>query len=79
MVMSSTQHARDTQLSRLRAAVIDPIYDSILLQLATVGAVLIVLGAIMNVGVWAAIFPVWGAGLVLVGLSCYGFIWWQRQ
>lgn len=77
--MSSTQNARDTQLSRLRAAVIDPIRGSILLQLATAGVLLIVLGAIMNNGVWAAIFPIWGAGLGIVGLSCYGFIWWQRQ
>ena len=59
--------------------VIEPVANSVLLKLATMGVVLFALGAILNEGVWAAILGVWGGGLILVGLSLYGFIWWRRN
>jgi len=30
-------------------------------------------------GLWAAVFTVWGAGLVLVGVVGYTLVWWRRR
>ncbi len=79
--MGSTRNAAEP--TRLRETVIDPISDSVLLKLATAGMLLFVSGWFLDVGfnegVWAAMFGAWGVGLMLVGLSCYGFIWWRRH
>ncbi|UPM44294.1 hypothetical protein [Halocatena salina] len=79
--MSSTQDVGQEPASLLQT-VINSIDDSVLLKVAIAGVLLFVSGWLLDVGanegVWAAIFGAWGSGLVLVGLSCYGVIWWRR-
>lgn len=62
--------------------------DSVLLKIAIGGALFVLTGAFFDSGVlvptgglwsiWAAVFAVWGAGLILAGLGGYGFLWWRR-
>ncbi|NUB93596.1 hypothetical protein HT576_21680 [Haloterrigena sp. SYSU A121-1] len=88
--MGSTQRASDPETtSRFRETVFDSIFDSVLLRLAAAGVVFVALGAVLNgvtlggegelMGLWAAIFAVWGSGLILVGLGLYSFVWWRRR
>ncbi|WP_222912953.1 hypothetical protein [Natrinema sp. SYSU A 869] len=88
--MGSTQRASDPETtSQFRETVLDPIIDSLLLKIAAAGAVIVALGTILNgasiggegelMGIWSAIFAVWGSGLILVGLGLYSFIWWRRR
>lgn len=88
--MGSTQRANDPETtSRSRDSVLEPLFNSVLLRLAAAGAVFVALGAVMNgitmggegelMGLWSAIFAVWGSGLILVGLGLYGFVWWRRR
>lgn len=78
--MSSTQRANEADRSLVAESnPLETIRDSVLLRLATAGAALVALGAILQEGVWAAILAVWGTGLLIVGLSLYGFIWWRRN
>lgn len=88
--MGSTQRATEPETtSRFRATVLDPLIDSLLLKIAAAGIVFVALGVILNgitfggegelMGIWSAIFAVWGAGLILVGMGFYGFIWWRRR
>ncbi|ELZ15400.1 hypothetical protein C477_16985 [Haloterrigena salina JCM 13891] len=89
--MGSTQRANDPETtSRVRETVFDSIFDSVLLRLTAAGAVFVALGAVLNgitwgsgdgqlMGIWAAIFAVWGSGLILVGLGLYSIIWWRRR
>lgn len=30
-------------------------------------------------GLWAAVFTIWGMGLILVGVVGYTFVWWRRR
>ncbi|WP_121743357.1 hypothetical protein [Natronorubrum halophilum] len=87
--MGSTQRTNDSEtISHIRESVLEPLFGSILLKIAAAGVVFIVLGAFLNgggtgdgelMGIWSAIFAVWGAGLVLVGLGLYTFVWWRRR
>ncbi|RRJ30095.1 hypothetical protein [Halocatena pleomorpha] len=81
--MSSTQDTGNHgAMSQLRAAVINHLPDSVLLNVATGGVLLFVTGWLLDVGfnegVWAAIFAAWGIGLMLAGVGSYGAIWWRR-
>ncbi|ADB63241.1 hypothetical protein Htur_4430 (plasmid) [Haloterrigena turkmenica DSM 5511] len=88
--MGSTQRANDPETtSQSRDSILEPLFDSLLLKIAAAGAALVALGAILNgvtlggegelMGLWAAIFAVWGSGLILVGLGLYSFVWWRRR
>lgn len=59
--------------------VVGTVRNSVLLMMALAGALLVLFGYVINVGVWAAIYAVWGTGLMLVGLSGYAIIWWKRR
>lgn len=52
---------------------------SILLRMAVGGVLLIVLGYLIQNGVWAAMFPAWGTALVLIGVLGYAIVRWQRR
>ncbi|MFP8953503.1 hypothetical protein ACLI4Z_11085 [Natrialbaceae archaeon A-arb3/5] len=81
-VREAVTQARETVLDPVLDAfdpVLRPIIDSLLLKIATMGVFLVVLGAVLNEGVWAAILAVWGFGLVLFGMVFYGLIWWKRR
>lgn len=43
--------------------------------LVVFGAALILIGYLIQDGVWAAIIPVWGAALVLMGFVGYAYVW----
>lgn len=84
--MGSTQQASGPEnadgaetTSRTGGGVLESLRNSVLLKIATMGIVLLALGAILSEGVWAAIFAVWGIGLMLVGFGFYGLIWWRRN
>lgn len=77
-------------LSSPVAATIEAIRDSALLKLAVTGVSLIAFAVVLQalvvnpadpglVGVWTALIPVWGVGLVLVGVGGYLFVWWRQN
>ncbi|MEY7848384.1 hypothetical protein AB7C87_04180 [Natrarchaeobius sp. A-rgal3] len=55
------------------------VLSSVTLTTASAGAILIFVGFLLQEGVLAALLPIWGAGLMIVGLSAYLLIWWSRQ
>ena len=78
--MSSTTRASDTNDSTLTIRAIgETIRGSVLLLLAVAGALLILLGYVLQTGVWAAIVATWGVALVGVGLLGYLLVQWKRQ
>ncbi|NGM67755.1 hypothetical protein G6M89_01810 [Natronolimnobius sp. AArcel1] len=64
----------DSQLTRREAAdaaessVLETITNSYSIQLILGGVLFIVVGFIINTGVWAAVLAIWGAGIVVVGV-----------
>lgn len=58
---------------------VDKIKHSALLSLALFGVLMLLTGAALQTGVWAAMLAIWGGGLILVGGIGYGIIWWKRQ
>ena len=61
----------------LRAA--ETLVGSLSLQLVVLGILFIGVGVVFKAGVLAAIFPIWGAGAIIVGVSAYTLIWWSRR
>lgn len=59
--------------------VVGTIRNSVLLMIALFGIVLFVLGFLINTGIWAAMFAVWGTALFLFGVTGYTVVWWQRR
>ncbi|WP_247004419.1 hypothetical protein [Halosolutus gelatinilyticus] len=59
---------------RSSLAALEPIRSSFPLKLAAAGILFVVVGFVLNSGVWAGILPIWGFALVLVGLGSYSFI-----
>ncbi|WP_224337991.1 hypothetical protein [Haloprofundus halobius] len=55
------------------------IRNSVTLKIATFGACLFLLGFLINQGVLAAMFALWGAALIAFGTVAFAIIWWQRQ
>lgn len=49
------------------------------LQLALAGAALVVAGFLLGTGVVAGMLPIWGAGLLLVGLTAFTITWTTRH
>lgn len=87
--MSPTQNV-DSPERRLQAVwdavetvknsvLVQAVRNSVLLTLALAGVVMILAGAILQSGVLAAMFAIWGAGLFLVGATGYALIWFSRQ
>ncbi|QLH80470.1 hypothetical protein [Halosimplex pelagicum] len=52
---------------------------SLSLKLALVGLGFVSLGYLLQTGVYAALLPIWGAGLLLVGTVSYALVWRTRQ
>lgn len=84
--MGSTQSTTEqresteqTESASRQWGVLGTIRHSVLLMLAVAGALLILVGYIIHVGVWAAVYAIWGGALVIVGLVGYSFVWWTRQ
>jgi len=78
--MSSTQSVDDPEprLSPVRD-VVETVRNSVLLTLALAGVVMVLVGAILQYGVLAAMFAIWGAGLFLAGATGYSLLWYSRQ
>jgi len=78
--MSSTQSVDDPEprLAPVRD-VVETVRNSVLLTLALAGVVMFLAGAILQYGVLAAMFAIWGAGLILVGATGYTLLWYSRQ
>lgn len=78
--MSSTQShdSPDAGSSPVMDAV-ETIRNSVLLTLALAGVVMFLGGAILQYGVLAAMFAIWGFGLFLVGATGYTLLWYSRQ
>lgn len=58
--------------------VLDALRSSALLSLAAGGVLFVLIGYLIQTGVWAAIFAVWGAGMIGIGLVGYGLLWARR-
>jgi hypothetical protein len=79
----------DELLASQSDGVLDAIRESVLLKIAIGGVVLALIGTLLDSGtlvptgglwsIWAALLAVWGAGLFLVGVGAYGFLWWRRN
>lgn len=74
----STQTQDESNGSTL-STVIDSVQHSSSLLLVAFGAVLILIGYLLQDGVWAAIIPIWGAVLILIGLVGYAYVWWTYR
>ena len=71
--------------------VLDLVTSSMLYFVAAIGVAEIVLAGVLELavqngylgrtlwGLWAAVFTVWGAGLIVVGLGGRALIWLKRQ
>ena len=53
--------------------------ESLSLKLAVLGVAFVLLGMYLRTGVYAALFPIWGGGLVLIGVVSYVAIWRTRR
>lgn len=58
---------------------LEKIRQSLLLSLATIGVFFVLLGYVIQTGVWAALLAVWGSGLFIAGVGGYSFVWWRRS
>lgn len=74
-----TQEANDGPQFEAITRVIDKVRTSASMVLLVFGASLILLGYLIQNGVWAAIFPIWGAAAVLFGLAGYTYVWWTHR
>lgn len=78
--MSSVQKTGETDdQSTDRMELFGTIRNSVTLSIATLGIFLFLVGFLINTGIWAAMYAVWGAALFVVGVTGYTFIWWQRR
>ncbi|QLG28833.1 hypothetical protein HUG10_15355 [Halorarum halophilum] len=78
--MSSVERASGREDRSWGAStVLGTLRNSATLSLATLGLVLVVIGLLINTGVWAAIFVIWGTALVLFGVTTYSLIQWRRR
>ncbi|WP_227778216.1 hypothetical protein [Haladaptatus pallidirubidus] len=78
--MSSVQETSETgDRSNPAIELFATIRNSVTLTIALLGVILFVAGFIINTGVWAAIYAVWGTALFLFGVTAYAIIWWQRH
>lgn len=70
--------------------VLRTILSSVPLSIGVMGILFIVVGYLVQVlivapspentgAVWAAIFPIWGVGLMVAGFGIYALVWWSRQ
>lgn len=71
---SSAALARD----RVQAALL-VLRNSLSIQIALLGVVFVVTGYVIQTGVMAALFPIWGGGLILIGVLSYVAIWRTRR
>ncbi|RKD89207.1 hypothetical protein [Halopiger aswanensis] len=55
------------------------IQNSVSLVILAMGVLLLLTGFIIQTGVWAAIFAVWGTALTIVGATAYAIVWWSYQ
>ena len=55
---------------------LDSIFESVSLLVALIGFAFIVIAYILQTGAWAAILPVWGTALLILGIGSYGLTWW---
>lgn len=78
--MSSVQKTGETNDGTSRPMeLFVTVKNSVTLCLATLGIILFVAGFLINTGIWAAMYAVWGAALFFAGVIGYTFIWWQRR
>lgn len=59
--------------------ILDTLVYSTSLKIALFGALLTLLGVILQTGIWAALLVVWGSTMLLLGIMIYTIIWWTYQ
>lgn len=77
--MGATDHESEQRAGTpgyRRAA--DALRGSALLSLAAAGVLFVLLGYVIQEGVWAAMLGVWGAGMIGIGLLGYALLWARR-
>lgn len=52
----------------------DPLRNSVSLQIAAVGVLVVIVAYVINTGVWAAMLAVWGGAIVLIGFASFLFV-----
>ncbi|WP_135365048.1 hypothetical protein [Halosimplex halophilum] len=60
-------------------AVVGAVRRSLSLKLAIAGLCFVLSGFHLQTGVYAALLPIWGVGLLLVGTVGYALIWRTRR
>lgn len=53
--------------------------ESFSVKLILTGILFILTGYVIQTGMWAALLPIWGGGLVLVGTGAITLIWLLRR
>ncbi|WP_424005180.1 hypothetical protein ACOZ4I_17685 (plasmid) [Haloarcula salina] len=85
----STINGGSDERSGLLARSTDRLRESVLLKLAVGGVCLIAAATLLQVfvvdpsnpglvGVWTALLPIWGVGLIVAGLGAYLFVMWRQ-
>ncbi|MFC7141502.1 hypothetical protein ACFQMA_16895 [Halosimplex aquaticum] len=67
-----------TGLGLIREA-LSNIWGRFSLRLALCGFAFVLAGYVMQTGVWAGLFPIWGAALIAVGLSAFCLTWYTYR
>lgn len=78
----ASESVRKTGSSGGLQSALETVRTSFLLQLAVVGLGMIVAAYLLGgdvIGVWAALLPIWGGSLVVIGGGLYAILWWIRR
>lgn len=78
----ASESARETKSSRELPSALEAIRMSLLLKLVVIGISMIITAYLLGgdtIGVWAALLPIWGGALMLIGGGLYAALWWTRQ
>lgn len=55
------------------------IWESLSLKLVFVGVGFVLAGYFAGGSIWAGLFPLWGAGMIILGSFLYTAIWYSRR
>lgn len=55
------------------------LWSRVSLRIVCYGVALVLAGYALQTGVWAGMLPIWGAALILVGLSAYSLTWYTYR
>jgi lipopolysaccharide export LptBFGC system permease protein LptF len=81
------KYAADPADGSSAGELLNKIQESVSLKVAVSGILSVFAGYIVqfvdiswtDTGVWSAVFAVWGAALLILGITAYAFVWWSYR